>query len=152
MWEISNSLQIIGFLRAVILGGGFCVFYDFLRALRRSGFNSDFAVFIQDILYFIILLPITFCFLLALTNGELRAYFFVGIAVGFLVIRISVSKLVLKIFVLIFSVLKKIYSVCKKMINKIFSYISVFTGKIYLFFKEISVKTINCFKKLLKNR
>ncbi len=152
MWEISNSLQIIGFLRAVILGGGFCVFYDFLRALRRSGFDSDFAVFMQDILYFIILLPITFCFLLALTNGELRAYFFAGIAVGFTVIRISVSKLFLKLFVLIFSVFKKVYSFLKRLINKIFLFISVFTGKIYLFFKEISVKSLNCFKKLLKNQ
>ncbi len=83
MWEISSNLQIANFLRAVLLGGFFCLLYDLFSAARKAGANSTAAVFLQDIFYFVIIAPITFCFLLATTNGEVRAYIIFGVFLGF---------------------------------------------------------------------
>ncbi len=93
MWEINNGLQIIGLLRAALFGVIFALIYDILRALRRVNAFSDFAVFLQDILYFIIVSPILFFLLLSLTNGEMRLYVFIGVIIGFVFIRLTVSKI-----------------------------------------------------------
>ncbi len=152
MWEISNSLQLIAFLRSVLLGVGFCFGYDILRALRRVGFNSDLEVFIGDILYFIIFSPITFCFLLVLTGGELRAYFFIGVLSGYLLTRFTLSRLFFKILVLLLNCILRFLKLIKRLFNSIFERIFKIFNKIYAFLRKIAVKFIIYFKKLLKKR
>ena len=152
MWEISNGFQIIGFLRAFVLGGIFCLIYDFLRALRKSGVNSDSAVFWQDIIYFIIISPITFCFLLATTNGEMRAYFFIGMLVGFIGIRLTLSIIFLKVLLKVITLYLKVFCKFKLVINLIFNHIYKFYCYIKEFLRKNLLKLINCFKKLLKKQ
>ncbi len=150
MWEISNSFQILGFLRALFLGGIFCVLYDFLRALRKNGMNSDFSVFIQDIIYFIVLSPVTFCFLLATTNGELRGYFFIGVILGFIVIRLTVSFILLWVYTNLISMILKFFNLLKRVINRSIRFILKIYSYIEGILRKNLIKIINCFKKLLK--
>jgi len=120
MWEISNNLQIFGLLRAVLLGCIFCFLYDFLRAFRKTVKCSDLAVFWQDIFYFSFCSPVTFLFLLAVTNGEMRAYVFFGIALGFICFRIIFSFFVLKILNFLFGLIKKMYLYLSHFFNMFF--------------------------------
>ena len=139
MWEISNSLQAINFLYSIVLGIILALVYDFIRALRKIKAYSAIAVFFQDVIYFILAVPIVFCFLLATTNGELRGFVFFGIMLGFIISLLSVSRLNLKFLVKVFMFLKK---------NN--ERMRVLSSKIYLFFykkiREIKKKT----KKILK--
>ena len=152
MWEISSGLQLIAVIKAALLGGVFCLLYDVLRALRKHGFNSSFAVFVQDLIYFIIMAPVTFCFLLALTNGELRGYFFLALVIGFFVTRFTISIVFLKVvFYIIFSVLWFL-GIINKSVNYIFNVIYKFLRIISIFINKKFLKISKCFKKLLKKR
>lgn len=146
MWEINNSFQVFGFLSALILGGIFSLAYDFLRAIRKMGVNSILTVFFQDVFYFIIISPITFCFLLALTNGELRAYFFIALILGFVLIRITVSGIALKVFIIIISLLVKFYNLIFNVFNTFFNLIFEKFKLLYKFLKKISSKLKNVSK------
>ena len=96
MWEINNALQLLNFFRSVILGMLFCVFYDFITAIRRNSIENTLRVFFYDLFYFAICAPTLFCFLLATTNGELRGFIFIGIFIGFIIARVTVSPFIVK--------------------------------------------------------
>ena len=152
MWEISNTFQVFGFLRAICLGGIFCIIYDILRALRNNGFNTDFAVYLQDILYFVIISPITFCCLLATTNGELRAYFFVGIIVGFIIIRLFLSRVILIMLSKFIGLFLKLKNMLFEVFNRLFGCVFRFYGYVKDIFRKKLVILLKCCKKLLKKR
>ena len=150
MWEISNHLQLLGFLRAAALGGIFCFVYDILRGYRRSSECSDFAVFLQDIIYFFVIAPITFCFLLATTNGELRLYIFFGILVGFVLIRLTISKITVLVWKTVFSFFLRILRVIKIGVNTASAFLDRVSLKIATIFTQFFKKGVNTLKKVLK--
>ncbi len=152
MWEININLQLLGFIRSVALGAVFCLLYDVLRSYRKKFKCTDIAVFWQDIIYLILCAPITFCFLLAITNGELRAYVFLGIALGFFGCRFSISFIFIKIFSFCFSVLKRIFMLFSRVLKALFSWLDNFFGLVIRIFDKNFKKVANSFKKGLKNR
>ena len=152
MWEINNGLQLLAFFRAAVLGGTFCLFYDFLRAVRRVKNNSDLSVFLEDLLFFTLIAPITFCFLLALTNGELRAYIFIALINGFIIIRFTVSSLILKLFIFILSFIIKLIGIFKNIFFVIFNWFYGVLLYLYAILKRNYKKIVICFKKHLKKR
>ena len=119
MWEIDNNLQAVSFLRAVLFGFIFCFLYDFLRAIRKFGLNSNIKVFIEDLTFFAVVSPITFCFLISTTNGELRFFIIMGIIAGFLVFRAVLSRLVLLVSEAIIGLLLKAFRFFSELVNKI---------------------------------
>lgn len=127
----------------MILGIIYCLLYDILRALRRAKKFSDITVAVQDIIYFIIISPITFLYLLAATNGELRFYIFLGIFLGFLLFFYTVSRLWVAILKVCFSAIFGIF-------NKIFTLQNAFFSKTNRFLEKYFKKTVNFFKKALK--
>ena len=143
MWEIDISHQLLFFGRSVILGLIYCLFYDVLRGLRQVRKFSDITVAVQDIIYFIIISPVTFLYLLAATNGEPRFYIFFGIFLGFLLSFYSVSRLWVAVLKVCFSAIFKVFYKIFSFINDKFSKSSRFLGR---YFK----KTLNFFKKALK--
>ena len=110
MWEIDIKFQLLTFLFACILGALYSAFYDVFRALRLVKNQKPFTIFLEDLFYFITLAFITFFYLLAFTNGEVRFYVIIGIVLGFIVFYILLSKynlLLLKcLFKIIFHNLK----------------------------------------------
>ncbi len=140
MWEINNASQIITFFYSLVLGIFFSIFYDVLRAFRIIKQHSKLLVFIEDILYFSFNSIITFIFLIATTNGEVRAYVIIGLILGFILFFITLSKYFLKIICWIFSIIKIFFMY----INSKFYY---FSESILNFFKN----TLKCLKKVLKS-
>jgi len=152
MWEISNGLQISGFFRALILGGLFCFFYDFFSVIKLKLSNSRVLVFVSDIIYFCIISPITFCFLLALTGGELRGYFFISLILGYFIVRLTVSKYVVKVFTYFLLKISTLYIFFNRCCYSVFDAISKATTNFALFFAKNFMKFANSLKKLLKKQ
>ena len=143
MWEIDIGEQLLFFGRSIVLGVIYCLSYDVLRALRRIVKISDISVSVQDIIFFIVISPITFLYLLAATNGELRFYIFIGIFLGFIISFYSLSRIWV-------TVLSSSFSMIFKVFNKSFSVINTFFSKEIYILRKYFKKTVNFFKKALK--
>lgn len=145
MWEISNSLQLLSFVRALLLGVIICLGYDVLRAYRKVYDFSGLGIFFQDIFFSILSAFVVFIFLLGVTNGEMRAYIFLGLSIGFVLSRLTLSRIWFFSLRLVLSKIKSIFSLVSSCIYKAFDKI---VGYAATFFKK-SFKTV---KKLLKTQ
>ncbi len=143
MWEINNTLQMISFARSVFLGIILCLIYDILRIVRASFDFGKLTIFFQDILFSVFSSLVTFLFLLSLTNGEIRAFVIVGMGVGFLISRLTISRIFLNVGKFIFIRFKKLLKAFSEWFYKVFDNLE---KNITIFFKKTS-KTV---KKLLK--
>lgn len=139
MWEIDNLSQLTGFFRSVLLGCIYCIIYDFFRAGRKVYKSRTLSVFIQDLCFSLMCAFSCFCFLLAVTNGELRAYILFGIFLGFCICRLTFSRLLFYIF-------KKIWGFLKRIFSRIGIVLNVFFRKTEIFLRNRA----NTLKKLLK--
>ena len=144
MWEINNSLQLLSFIRSLILGVLLCVLYDFIKSARLTADFSAITIFLQDIIYSCISAFVTFIFLLSVTNGEMRGYVILGILAGFIISRFTLSRLFCKFLKLVFGGIKRLFEVVSKWFYCNFDQL---TEKII----KISKKTLKTVKKLLKN-
>ncbi len=147
MWEINNQNQIITFLLSLCLGAICCAIYDIVRALRKVCLNSLLAITVGDILIWIFYAFITFIFLMSRTNGEIRGYVLFGELVGFILFRISVSKVTCYFLDFIFEKTRSVIQKLNLVLNTFYIKIECLFLKAFQFFIKI-VKTI---KKLLKN-
>lgn len=150
MWEIDNITQIQSFFYAVLLGFLYCVLYDLIRAFRLEGNNSAFAVVLQDMFYWAICSVSCFCFLLAVTNGELRTYIFIGIFTGFVILRLTFSKLYFPVFKLFAKLFSWAYDKFNGINNTIFNGFDRLFNYLLKKFAEFSNVIRKCLKKLLK--
>ncbi len=147
MWEINNYDQLITFLLSCCLGAICCGLYDIIRALRKVCLNSFFAITIVDILLWICYAFATFIFMIARTKGEIRGYVIFGEFLGFILFRISISKLLMPFFSFIFLKMAKIYFFIRKLLLNIYIKVESIALKIAIYIFKI-LKSI---KKLLKN-
>jgi len=152
MWEINNTNQVFSFLLSVVLGGMFCLFFDLFRALRKALPHSAIAVFAEDVFFFTACAPITFCFLLATTNGEIRFYVLVGISIGFLITNFTVSPLFTTILVFLFNLIISLLKILNSFFSMISDKIGHFFGKAGNIFLIFFKKALKLVKKLLKKQ
>lgn len=147
MWEINAYHQTISFVLSLCLGALFCALYDIVRAVRKVCLNSFWAVLFTDILIWVFYAFATFIFLIARTNGEIRGYILVGELSGFVLCRISLSRL---FFPMLCFIITKAAAIKQK--------ISCCISRFYIKFETLGLKIwqglsnfFKCVKKLLKN-
>ena len=140
MWEINLSQQATTFLLSMLLGAIFCFIFDITRGIRLFGLNSKVAVFFTDIIYFLIISFINFCFFLTRESGQVRGYVFIGEIIGFFIFRLTFSKFIMFLLALI----NRVYKSVKTRIYRVKS-------KIYLKTKEKTLKIKEKVKKPSKN-
>lgn len=90
-WE-----QICIFLRAIAVGAGIMVCYDFFRILRTAFRTSDAVVFLEDVVFFVAAGLATWFYLLESCRGELRGFVMVGEVIGGLLYFLTAGRLVMK--------------------------------------------------------
>ncbi|MBQ6847548.1 MAG: spore cortex biosynthesis protein YabQ [Clostridia bacterium] len=83
------------------MGAIFCLFYDVLRAIRKCFKNSAMIIFFEDVIFSLIVAFSTFLFLLSVTNGEVRGFILLGMGIGVVLSRVTVSVIWLKLLRLI---------------------------------------------------
>lgn len=94
MWEINNITQSTAFLWSVLLGCGLSAVYDIFRLDRMIFRRSVLTVALEDILFWIISAFAAFCLMLLTTNGQIRAFILIGVLIGFIIFRLTFSKLI----------------------------------------------------------
>lgn len=107
MGTITVSGQLLTFSYAIILGFACSVLYDVFRCLHIKAFRNYWAIFISDILYWILLLFITYSFLLLFCNGIVRFYVLLGEGIGFIICRATFSKIFIKFCFFVLCLVKK---------------------------------------------
>lgn len=152
MWEIGVSNQVFTFLLSILLGFVFCILYDFLRSIRKAGFNSYIATLITDIIYWVIIAFVTFLFLLARTNGEIRGYVLISALLGFIAFRLTLSKLLFGTLCFVMRFTVKVVRFIHNAFYRFFDEISNrFTVVLVKIIKSLRL-TLKKLKKLLKYR
>lgn len=90
----SLSSQLLVFVYSLALGLILGVAYDFFRIVRMVINSKNIAVFLQDVLYFIVSGLITFFFVLGVNSGNSRFYILAGEAVGWILYHITLGEVV----------------------------------------------------------
>ena len=144
--EISLINQASTFLVSVILGVFLSFLFDLFRALNASFKLSKKKVLINDIIYFVVSAVITFMCILIINLGEVRIYIIIGEILGFIVYRITLSRFIFNMFVILMNFLRNIGLRVSLFIKKNFH-----LPKIKLPFKGKNVFTKLKRKNVLKN-
>lgn len=148
---ITLSEQLIQFGIAAFVGVALGVVYDFFKVLRLIGLNFKIAVFVEDILFFLIATVTMFSYYMQETDGKFRIISLVAAVLGFLVYSLTVEKVV-------FFIIKKLYAMISKITGFIYEKIILFIMKKIIlkpltvvgkYFKE---KIFNFFKNLLPKK
>ena len=126
MWEINSNFQVLSFIVSIILGGGFSLLFDIFKAFRISFKMSGVAVFVTDIIYFLLISLLTFCYFLATTDGEIRLFIILGCFLGFIVFRFLISRYLTSALSYIIKKIIKLFSLLNYYINLLFDKISQF--------------------------
>lgn len=146
MWEISVGDQLLTVVYSICLGIILCVCYDVLRAFRRAMGSGAVAIFIGDIFYFIISAFAVFLFLLARTNGEIRGYVLVCALSGFVLCRVTLSRvLIIPVTFLLSFVVRFLRMLGYYILKFLFSF-----GDYLMRFSKKSLKKAKCALKTLK--
>lgn len=147
MWEIDNKLQILSLLQSLGLGVFYCLFYDLFKAVRLTVNLNAKAIFFQDIIYFAIISPLTFCFLLSVTNGEIRGYVFILASLGFFITRLTFSRIWLPVINIVLKIFLKFYRFLRINFDKLYKLIFSLSLTFVKFWQKIQKELKNVLKK-----
>lgn len=78
---------------AMVAGAVLSAIYDILRIFRRIFTHNTVAYSTEDLLYFICMSPVVFVFVLVVNDGIFRFYIVLGILLGIVIHRNTVSRL-----------------------------------------------------------
>ena len=143
MWEIGIVHQLTSSGYAIAVGILFAAVYDVLKACCIVFKANNFWVFVKDIVFSLFAFFVTFMLLMARSNGMVRAYILFWVFVGFLLFRISVSKIWLKFFMFIFSKLKDFLAFLDRILNKFCDLLDRFESRLLSFLKNFYKKRKN---------
>lgn len=126
------SYQLYCFLIFSIIGIFSGIIFDIFRILRRTFKTKDFIIYIEDIIFWILIGFLLLYGLCVYTDGEIRLYLILAVMLGFLIYMLTVSKYILmiciKIILLIKSILKSIFNFLANFVKKL-NILYFFRGK-----------------------
>ncbi len=144
--ENSTFTQLYSLFIFAISGIIIGLFFDIFRVLRRSFKTSDLVTYIEDIIFWICTGSFILLILFKFTNGQIRSYTIIGLALGIIIYILTISRYFIKINV-------KIVTLIKNIVLKISNIVLFPIKKILkllrkIFFKPISFCIINIRKKV----
>lgn len=107
MASIQTGLFLIFVLDGIIIG----VLFDFFRILRKSFVTGNIITAIEDIIFWLLSGILILYSIFTYNNGIIRGYMFLGVLCGALLYMLTISKLFIKINVIIISFIKKAISI-----------------------------------------
>lgn len=147
MWEIHTSDQLLTFGYALVLGAILCVLYDFFSAHRIANRCGAVTVFITDLAFWIVAAFMTFLFLLARTKGEIRGFVLVAELIGFIVFRLTLSKFLFSVLLILFKFLVRITAFLSGVFDRLADFVNETGKKSLKMLKRVGKRL----KKLLKS-
>ncbi len=95
--EIYVADQTMLFLQSMLLGAVLGVFYDVFRITRIAIKTPSVVIFAEDLVFFFVSAVISFCFMLSINDGQVRAFILLGELLGFTLYYFTVGMLVMKL-------------------------------------------------------
>lgn len=92
----SLTSQILIFVYSLALGMFLGFAYDIFRIIRMVINSRNIAVFIQDVLYFILSGGVTFLFVLSVNSGNSRFYILAGEGIGWIAYHLTIGEVIYK--------------------------------------------------------
>ncbi|MBQ3378248.1 MAG: spore cortex biosynthesis protein YabQ [Clostridia bacterium] len=108
---ISVAHQTVVFLWSILLGAAIAFFYDFFRVIRKRLRHLDFAVMIEDVIFWLVACASIFVFVYNTNSGELRAFLAIGAIMGAFLYFAALSRPVSAVMGAVFMILEKIIKV-----------------------------------------
>jgi len=105
---VSVSTQACIFLYSVLSGMFIALIYDIFRIKRRVIKTGVLFVYIEDLLFWIIVAIFIFIHVYYFNDGEFRCYILAGAIIGVIIYVLLLSKIVVKSFVVILNSIWKI--------------------------------------------
>lgn len=92
----SLTSQILIFVYSLALGMFLGFAYDIFRIIRMVINSRNIAIFIQDVLYFILSGGVTFLFVLSVNSGNSRFYILAGEGIGWIAYHLTIGEIIYK--------------------------------------------------------
>ncbi|MCL2049630.1 MAG: spore cortex biosynthesis protein YabQ [Defluviitaleaceae bacterium] len=134
---LSMSGQAQLFLWTVLVGAVIGLFYDCFRILRRVVplLALPFAVYLEDFIFWVAATGGTFYFMLNQNYGEIRVFSVLGAGLGAVLYFVTISRLVMLVFVTVIEYMKKVIAAALRIIffplRVLVSWLSPYLKKIY---------------------
>lgn len=113
------SYELHAFARAFFHGAALCWFYDGLTVWRLARKSGRVAVDLRDLLFWIFAALVTFRYFYTVSSGSLRGYLFVGIVLGSLAWKYSLSSYYVKAGTVVLKFLGKVWNIPAKVLKKL---------------------------------
>ena len=140
--QVSEAIgnEAIFFLVSVLCGMGLVLTYDFFRIIRRLIPHGNIWIGIEDVCYWIFGTVVVFLLLYQKNDGMLRAFCFLGIALGGIIYAFLFSRFVVKIFVWVLGAIGKPFvKLGKKIITFIKKIIAFIRKRLKKLYKAIKI-------------
>lgn len=120
-----------------VLGGMIVAFiYDVFRAGRRAIKSGNLIIYFEDFIYWIIAAFVLFGIVYYSNDGEIRGYVFIGAIQGIIIYALLLSRVVMKVFLLIIGIIYKI-------IVTLFNFLLIPVKIVYKIFR-VPARIISC--------
>ncbi len=117
---MDNSIDVQLYIFLTLFYDGLIIglLFDMYRAFRFNSKPNKTITFIQDLLFWIVIVAVTFYFLLKSSAGELRGYNFVGLILGVALYMYTLSKLLYPLFIKVFKfIIEMKKKICKILVS-----------------------------------
>ena len=101
MMAVSENIgnEVVFFFISILCGMGLVFIYDFFRIFRRLAVHGTIWIGIEDMIYWFFCTIVVFLLLYQMNDGMIRAFSFLGIAIGGGVYASFFSRFVIKLCV-----------------------------------------------------
>lgn len=140
MYMLTIADQTRLFLLAIGLGFLLGVVYDLFRVVRMAFTMRRAGVFIQDVLFFLVCAAVTFVFLLAVNQGEIRGFIIAGEVLGFLIYYFSLGLLAMRVSSFLVHATQRIFHLISVPFRALMRLLKRLFGKIGISVKKTSKK------------
>ena len=128
--ELTFAQQSAAFALSIVMGLGLGLLYGLLKFLRFLFSPARVAVFVLDVLFMLVWALGGFLFSLAYLRGYVRLYVFAGSLLGFLAYRLTLGRLLCRIYQPVVGLLKKVSQKIFEKLKLFAAYLLKIAGKI----------------------
>lgn len=121
--EIDFYTQTNAFLYSFLLGVGLGAIYGLFKVVRVTFLSGKISVIICDVIYMLIVCLSLFFYSLAMLYGFIRFYVIAGVLVGFILYRMTIGRLLFRVY-------EPFVAFAKKILRKITTKFKIYSKKL----------------------
>lgn len=118
------------FVLSILLGIFIGVYFDVFRIIRKVGLTSNILIFAEDLFFVLSASVIIFFFVYIVSEGVYRTFEFLGIGLGIISYRLTVSSYIIRASVVVIYKIRQFFSfLFKNTVIKSYIYLDKFYKK-----------------------